>query len=94
MSTSNKEKIISFRVTKKELDIIEKMANKYGMNRSDYISHMCLMNNHSENENAAIFAFLEQINYYLLQFKNKEIDEKKFLKIMKTEVDCLWHTLK
>lgn len=94
MSNSNKEKIISFRVTKKELDIIEKMASKQGMNRSDYISYMCLMKNCSENENAAIFAFLEQANYYLLQLKNDEIDTKKFLKVMKTEIDHLWHTLK
>ena len=87
-------RFIRVRVTKKELDFIENMAKKNGMNRSDYIAHMCVMNNHSKSESATIFAFLERINYYLLQFKNNEIDKKNFLRNMETEVDHLWYALK
>ena len=91
---SNKRKIISIRVTEKEYELIDKKAQRSGLDRSKYIVKACLQNQNKSEHSSQMIDFLEMIQEYLVYLKKGKIKKREFIEILEKGIDERWFILK
>ena len=79
-SKTQDSRIVTFRVSNKELDRINQMAKEAGLNRSQYIAKKCLSDTKNITPVGATLNYLEKMGKFLTELKKGKMRNEDFLK--------------